>query len=833
MIAAPVSATNLLERVDLIRLDAARRLDPKVRGDLGQFLTPAPVARILAEMFRASGPSVRILDPGAGVGSLSAALVARLLVRPQLPTHISVTAYEIDPVLGLYLTETLETCGVASEADGVEFSWKVEQEDFIAAGVDMLGGGLFADRPEYDCVILNPPYRKIGSASRSRLQLRAIGVETSNLYTGFVAVAARLLVPGGEMVAIVPRSFCNGPYFRPFRQWFLSTMSLRQLDVFESRTSAFRDDEVLQENLIFRAVRDEPPPDQVTIVSRLDAGDEVPAVRHVPFSEVVRPADPDVFIRLAPDELSSQVSERMGSFTSSLHELNIGVSTGRVVDFRAEPYLRADPGHGTVPLIYPGHLSGGRVVWPKPGSKKPNALVRADATEGLLVQPGTYVLVKRFTAKEERRRVVAAIYHADDAVHDPVGFENHLNYYHRAGGGLPPSTAGGLAAFLNSSLVDAYFRQFNGHTQVNATDLRSIGYPTLDQLERLGHRIGDTLLEQPELDRIVGEELFDDSEEKSLDPIRAKRRIDEALGILRDLGLPREQQNERSALTLLALLDLTPDKEWSEASDPLLGITPMMEFFAREYGKTYAPNTRETVRRQTVHQFRDAGLIVSNPDEPERATNSPKAVYQIEPGALGLLRTYGSEDWDKNLRTHLSSTETLRKRYAAERQMARIPITLSNGTELSLSPGGQNILVKQIVEEFCPRFTPGGIALYVGDTGDKFAFTDAAGLARLGIQIEEHGKMPDLMVYRPDTDWLVLIEAVTSHGPVNPKRRAELQELFKDSTAPLVFVTAFLDRAAMVKYLSDIAWETEVWVAEAPTHLIHFNGERFLGPHEA
>ena len=313
---------------------------------------------------------------------------------------------------------------------------------------------------------------------------------------------------------------------------------------------------------------------------------------------------------------------------------------------------------------------------------------------------------------------------------------------------------------------------------------------------------------------------------------KAERRIQQALEILKALGLPRQQQNERSALTLLSLLDLKPGDRWEDARNPLIGITPMMEFFDGHYGKRYAPNTRETVRRQTVHQFVHAALIVPNPDKPSRPTNSPKAVYQIEPSALKLLREFGQATWTKHLRGYLRSVQTLKHLYARERDMHRIPVNLAGGQEIRLSPGGQNVLVKKIIDDFCPLFTPGGRVIYVGDAETKWAYFDSNALRALGVEIEEHGKMPDVVVHYVEKKWLVLIEAVTSHGPVNPKRRHELKELFAGSKAGLVYVTAFLDRRTMMKYLDGISWETEVWIAESPTHLIHFNGERFLGPYE-
>ena len=319
---------------------------------------------------------------------------------------------------------------------------------------------------------------------------------------------------------------------------------------------------------------------------------------------------------------------------------------------------------------------------------------------------------------------------------------------------------------------------------------------------------------------------------KKVNKKKTEQKTRDALNILTALGLPRQQLNERSALTLLSLLALEPESKWVDAGEPLMGITPMMDFFSEHYGKKYAPNTRETVRRQTVHQFLQATLIVANPDKPSRPTNSPKAVYQIEPSALKLLRSFDTPGWNKNLQKYLRKVKTLTKLYEREREMQRLPVILPDGQKIKLSPGGQNVLVKKIIEDFCALFTPGGKIIYVGDTQSKWSLYDAKAVTTLGVTIEEHGKMPDVVIHYLKKNWLVLIEAVTSHGPVDPKRRAELKELFAGSSAGLVFVTAFMDRRAMLKYLNDISWETEVWVAESPTHLIHFNGERFLGPYE-
>jgi hypothetical protein len=309
------------------------------------------------------------------------------------------------------------------------------------------------------------------------------------------------------------------------------------------------------------------------------------------------------------------------------------------------------------------------------------------------------------------------------------------------------------------------------------------------------------------------------------------RHIKAALKVLISIGLPRAQQNDRSALCLLALLNLTPGKPWSKAENPLMGITPIMDWAREHYAKEYAPNTRETVRRQTMHQFCDAGIALYNPDQPDRPVNSPKAVYQIEPASLSLFRTVGTPAWHDALTQYLAGRETLISRYAMEREQNRIPVKVPHGKKITLSPGENSELIRVIIEEFAPRFAPGSNLIYAGDTGEKWGYFDATLLADLGIDVEAHGKMPDVVFHYTAKNWLLLVESVTSHGPVDGKRHAELANLFADSTAGLVYVTAFPNRAVMSRYLGEIAWETEVWVADAPSHLIHFNGVRFLGPY--
>jgi hypothetical protein len=310
-----------------------------------------------------------------------------------------------------------------------------------------------------------------------------------------------------------------------------------------------------------------------------------------------------------------------------------------------------------------------------------------------------------------------------------------------------------------------------------------------------------------------------------------KRKLTEAIELLSALHFGPKQRNETAAYTLLALLDLRPEIHWAEAQAPLCGVTPIIQFIAEAYGVRYAPNTRETIRDDAVKFFVGEGLLLRNPDNPKRPTNSGKTVYQIEPSALALLRKFGTPQWQPALKKYLASRESIKHEIVRKRNLARVPVTLPDGSQVALSPGGQNPLIKAIIEQFCPAFAPGGVVIYIGDTENKFVHLETDSLTSLGVTLDSAAKMPDVIVHYTAKNWLLLIEAVTSAGPVDGKRRKELKELFTNCKAGLVFVTAFETRRSMQSFLSHIAWESEVWIADDPDHMIHFNGERFLGPY--
>jgi adenine-specific DNA-methyltransferase len=471
--------------------EACAGLEASYRSGMGQFLTPPGVARLLAGMFDLAEGDVRLLDLGAGVGALTAAFVTEVLGRKGKPRSLHLTVWEAEESFIERLERVMEECVEAGRAAGVPTTYDVNRGDALRGCAELVQeDDLFRvarKRHGFTHAILNPPYKKINADSQARLLLRRVGLETSNLYTGFLWMAARLLEANGEMVAITPRSFCNGPYFLPFREQFFELMRLERLHVFDKRDALFAGDEVLQENLIMHARRGAKGHESVM----LSSSDGLPSgngrARTVPYARVLDPSDAGKVVHLALEDSDDDVRGAVMGLPARLSDLGVEVSTGRVVDFRARSFLRKDPGVDTVPLIYPVHFNGGCVHWPSPGSRKANALLCVPETEDLRVPNGVYVLVKRFTSKEERRRVVATVFRPEGklAGYASVGFENHLNYFHHRGAGMDGKLAEGLAVYLNSSVVDSYFRQFSGHTQVNATDLRSLRYPSKGQLYKL------------------------------------------------------------------------------------------------------------------------------------------------------------------------------------------------------------------------------------------------------------------------------------------------------------------------------------------------------------
>lgn len=462
-----------LDSADSVRREMTSRITQKRKAEFGQFMTPSSVARFMAGMFPPSTlRTCHLLDAGAGVGALSCAFLDRWVAGGFGFKAVEATAYEIDDALREHLKQHLT-------------GYSKVKAEVIAGDFIELTTARGLRSQSYTHVILNPPYKKINSNSSHRLALRMVGIETVNLYSAFVALAVAQAAQGGQIVAIIPRSFCNGPYYRPFRDFIFEHAAIRHLHLFESRSKAFKDDGVLQENVIIRLERGgqrEP----VTITTSTDDSFADLTTHEHPFDRIVFPDDSERFIHI-PTSLKKSTIELSPAIRYTLPDLGIKVSTGPVVDFRLKEHLREMPENGAAPLIYPGHLSGMTTVWPISNLKKSNAILCNETTKKWLYPNGFYCVVRRFSSKEEKRRVVASVVEPVTFSHySLLGFENHLNLFHEDKHGLPELLARGLAVFLNTTSVDEVFRRFNGHTQVNATDLKLMKYPSREALIKLG-----------------------------------------------------------------------------------------------------------------------------------------------------------------------------------------------------------------------------------------------------------------------------------------------------------------------------------------------------------
>ncbi|OBA06004.1 SAM-dependent methyltransferase [Paenibacillus polymyxa] len=499
--------TLLLEEIDRRRIETNKLLNKKRRSELGQFMTPISVAQFMASLFRNGNVEDQhkcILDAGAGIGSLSCAFLDQL-TKDNSVRSANVVAFEVDDIL----REQLEI-SIGSFSEKLNLTQQIMSDDFIEWAVQTLldNNTLFDENKQihFTHAILNPPYKQFPSSSRYRKLLRDVGIETGNLYSAFIALTLALMKEGGQIVAIIPRSFCNGPYFRRFRYFLLERAAIHHLHLFNSRDKAFKDDEVLQENVIIMLERGGKQGD-VVVSSSTDGtfNDYVTKIRS--FERIVSPTDTEKFIHIPTSSVENPIVES-NNIIHTLQDLEVEVSTGPVVDFRSRDSLCSMPEPNTVPLFYPNHFVGQYTEWPKE-MKNSNAIKRNEKTEKSFYPNGFYTVVKRFSSKEEKKRIVAGVLNPDQFDTPVIAFENSLNVFHSKKEGIPKELAYGLFAYLNSTLVDQYFRIFNGHTQVNATDLRAMKYPSRDVLIKLGSWIltFSDKIQQHHLDEKMGDIL--------------------------------------------------------------------------------------------------------------------------------------------------------------------------------------------------------------------------------------------------------------------------------------------------------------------------------------
>lgn len=811
------------------------------RKQAGQFLTSPKVALYMAESLGVLPEEARVLDPAIGSGVLPCAVIEQAVSRGY-PKQLHIIGYDTDAGLCELARTSLQTSVDWAATKDVQVTFEVHNTDFLMAHLSHITTTLFENEGwQYDAVISNPPYFKLNKTDSRAVALSGVMGGATNIYTLFMGSCARLLLERGRSVFIVPRSFCSGTYFARFRSDFVKEIAPLDLHVFDSRKEAFKEDAVLQENIILTFER--PSADtrwqSLQVTSSRGATNLSSATsREIQRDVFLTNKSGGLYFRLPTSELDEHILQILDGWDDTLHSHNFEVSTGPVVPFRARSLMSdADAVRcgDALPLYWMQNVDADHLTWPADRGNKAQGLLKTPKAKKLLVEAHNYVLIRRFSSKEERRRLTAAPFLAASYQHDYVAFENHLNYLYRTNAELSEDETRGLSALMNSAIIDRYFRILNGHTQVNATDLRNLPLPPLDIIEEIGRRI--TLVDPTQRDNVVFEVLHENQTIPQDFPRITETRlgmgkIQEAQDLLKTLGLPKKQQNEMAALTLLSLAQLSEDTPWSDAEKKSLGIHDIMREMAARYDRHYAENTRETVRRSVIHQFEQAGIVERNPDDPELATNSPRTHYALSPEMVETVQAFDSSGWIDAATKFLENQRSLIERYQIKRQSNLVPLKLPTGEEYHLSPGAHNVLQVAIIEKFGPQFAPGARPLYVGDTADKTMHIDEEGFAAIGIPTPSHDKLPDVVLYDKENNWVYLIEAVTSHGPVSPKRIIELRELvLKGSTADPVFVTAFPDFRTFKDYLLDIAWETEVWLSDQPMHMIHFNGDKFLGPH--
>lgn len=446
----------------------------------------------------------RVLDPGAGVGMLSAAVCQHLL-RGLSRRNLYFELWENDARLIPLLYQTMNCCQSALHLAGHEMQFAIKTDDFILANARPLSSECIPERT-FDLAILNPPWFKIRKQSPQSLAMQHVVHGQPNIYALFMAAAAELLAAHGEMIAITPRSYFNGPYFRRFRQWFFARMTARQIHVFDSRTEAFQHDAVLQENVILHAVRDG---ERGNVLLTNSSGRDVNNIADysAAYQQVIDSSSCDHVVRVTGNRFESQIVSLMDGLPCRFPDHGFRISTGPVVTFRSTSFLRQSQSRDTAPLLWMHNVRPFVTQFP-PQKQKPTHIEVSASSRKLLVPAKTYVLLKRFTSKEENRRLVAGIMTAADSYADWVGLENHLNYVCREGADLAESEAWGLAAFFNSALVDQYFRVISGNTQVNAAEIRRMPVPEVETLSRIGDQIMQLELRSPqEVEHIVGQAL--------------------------------------------------------------------------------------------------------------------------------------------------------------------------------------------------------------------------------------------------------------------------------------------------------------------------------------
>jgi adenine-specific DNA-methyltransferase len=489
----------------------------------GQIFTPGTVARFMANLLTIERDQIRLLDPGSGTGILIAAFCENLVKQAASPIQVTVDAYENDTTITPKLQDTLEQCQALLKTSRHEFQYHLFGEDFILDNARYFNAPLFFPNPDqyilYDVVIANPPYYKLNKQSPQAQAMWEFVHGQPNIYALFMALAVSMLKEDGQAVFITPRSFCSGVYYQKLREWLLSQLQITHIHLFESRTRIFDKDDILQENIIFRGTKvtqqKQERTEKIYISTSPDKTFQELTDFEEDYKQVIFKPNGHAHIRIPSSLTDMQVLHMIDTWPNTLHSLGLEISTGPVVHFRAKEHIFSEnEGENKVPLLWMHNLQNWHIKWPLRKNGKEQFVSQSPNARKWLISVKNYVLLKRFTSKEQRRRLYASVLLQSDFQHyHLIGLENHLNYIHRPKGSLTKEEVYGLAALLNTALIDVYFRALNGNTQVNASDMRILPLPSIEIIRKIGKRILQDLPQiGHDLDTIVAHMLELDSE---------------------------------------------------------------------------------------------------------------------------------------------------------------------------------------------------------------------------------------------------------------------------------------------------------------------------------
>jgi len=512
---------GLVEYADRLSEIHADTNDAKIRKQKGQIFTPKQISAFMVNLFEMRHGTIRLLDPGAGTGILTAAFCERILNNTK-PVSLTVDAYENDPIVLPLLKTTLELCKLKLEERGHAVEYNIYEQDFILHNVGYFKKSDLSwysgERILYDFIISNPPYYKLNKDSPESTVMMELVSGQPNIYILFMALSASMAKPEGEMVFITPRSFCSGLYYKKFRKWFLNNARITNIHLFESRTEIFDKDEVLQESIILKAINNPKKNKYEKLIISTSKNKDFNElnVLEVPCSDAICNKNGETFIRIPVSPLDIDILHTVDKLPSTLKDMGLGISTGPVVPFRAKQHLLHELTENpkSAPLLWMHNMQGMKVALDLKRNKKESAIRVCSKTMPLLLPVKNYILLKRFSSKEQKRRLYASVLLESKFPHKTVGIENHVNYIHKLHGNLSVHETYGIAAILNTTIIDNFFRSLNGNTQVNATDIRSLPFPVIEDVRTIGKLVYESKTYQNgfDLDNIVATVMGIDTE---------------------------------------------------------------------------------------------------------------------------------------------------------------------------------------------------------------------------------------------------------------------------------------------------------------------------------